>query len=138
MELNHTWFVVCLPPGKPSIGCKWVYKIKHKSDGSIEHYKARLVAKVYTQQEGVNFIDTFSPVAKLVIVKVLLALASSHNWHLLQMDVNNAFLNGDLFEEVYMDLPLGYARKRECSHYAGELVCKLHKSIYGLKQASQQ
>lgn len=70
-----------------------------------------MVAKVYTQQEGVDFLDTFSPIAKLVIVKVLLALATCFNWHLVQLDVNNAFFNGDLFEDIYMDLPLGYDKK---------------------------
>ena len=78
--------------------------------------------------------------AKLVTVKVLLALASSHNWHLVQMDVNNTFLNGDLFEEVYMDLPLVYDRKGEyfASDFGGKMVCQLHKSISGLEQASRQ
>ena len=94
------------------------------------------MARGYTQQKEVEFIDTFSPVAKLVTVNILLALASSHNWHIVQMDVNNAFLNGDLFEKFYMDLPLGYVHKGECSNSEGKLVCKLHKSIYGLKKAS--
>ena len=102
MEANNTWLVIHLPPGKLSIGYKWVYKVKHKSDGTIERYKARLVAKGYTQHEGVDFIDTLSPIAKLVTVKVLLVLASSKNWHIVQMDVNNAFLNGDLFEKKFV------------------------------------
>ena len=76
--------------------------------------------------------------AKLVTIKVLLALASSHQWHLIQMDVNKAFLNGNLFEEVYMDIPLGYDYKEKYSSSTEKLVCKLHKSIYGLKQASRQ
>ena len=77
MESNKTWFVVPLPSGKHTIGCKWVYKIKFRLDGSIECYEARLVAKGYTQQEGVDFTETLSLIAKLVIAKVLLALASS-------------------------------------------------------------
>ena len=138
MDSNNTWSIVPLPPGKHSIGCKWVYKIKHKSDGSIERHKARLVTKCYNQQEGIDCIDIFSFVSKLVIIKVLLALASSHYLHLIQMYVNNTFLNRDLFEVAYMDLPLGYAHKGEYSTSIEKLLCKLHKSIYGLKQVSRQ
>ena len=132
MEDNHTWSVAPLPEGKHSIGCRWVYKVKYKSNGQVDRYKARLVAKGYTQQAGIDFLDTFSPVAKLTTVRILLSIAAVKNWSLLQLDINNAFLNGDLFEEVYMDLPLGYPVQGE------KLVCKLHKSIYGLRQASRQ
>lgn len=138
MEKNHKWFVVFLPSGKHSVGCKWVYKIKYKQDGFVDRHKACLVAKRYIQQEGIDFFKTFSPVAKLVTVKVLLALAATHGWHISQLDVNNAFINGNLSEEICMDLSLGYIPLKTQADLSSKMVCKLYKSIYGLRQASRQ
>jgi hypothetical protein len=140
LESTHTWSIVDLPHGKIPIGCKWVYKVKYNADGTIERYKARLVAKGYTQLEGqlegVDYFETFSPVAKLTAERTLLALSSINNWFLEQLDVNNAFLHGDLNEEVYMTIPPGYKLAHSAS--SSTKVCKLNKSIYGLKQASRQ
>ena len=136
LEANSTWTILSLPPGKHAVGCRWVYKIKRKADGSLECYKAHLVAKGCTQQPGIDFIDTFSPVIKLTTVKLLLALAAVHGWFMTQLDVNNTFLQGDLPEEVYMELPPGYHREGE--PLPVNAVCKLSKSLYGLKQASRQ
>ena len=110
LDANHTWSLTSLPPDKKPIGCRWVYKIKWHSDGTIEHFKARLVAKGYTQPEGLNYHDTFSPTTKMITIHCLLALATAQNWSLHQLDVNNAFLHGDLHEEIYMTPPPGLQR----------------------------
>ena len=111
LEVNNTWSLAPLPHGKTAIGCKWVYRIKYLPDGSIERYRARLVAKGFTQKLGLNYSETFSPVAKSVSVRIVLSLAAVKGWFLHQMDVNNAFLHSDLVEDVYMSLPLGFHSK---------------------------
>ncbi|RVW86236.1 Retrovirus-related Pol polyprotein from transposon RE1 [Vitis vinifera] len=108
LQKNETWELVECPPGKKPVGCHWIYTVKYKADGSIEQFKTRLVAKGYTQTYGIDYIETFAP-----------------------FDVRNAFLHGELSEEVYMDLPLGcMVSEKQC-----QKMCKLKKSLYGLKQS---
>lgn len=127
LEENHTWDLEVLPEGKKAIGSKWVFTIKYRYDGTIERYKARLVALGNRQIEGVDYGDTFAPVAKIGIIRLFLRVAAGKNWPVHQMDVNNAFLHGDLEEEVYMKLPQGFQNSDASK------VCQLRKSIYGLK-----
>ncbi|PWA51104.1 ribonuclease H-like domain-containing protein [Artemisia annua] len=132
LHRNNTYEVTDLPPGRKAIGSKWIWKIKYKSSGEVDRYKARLVAQGFGQKEGVDFEETFSHVVKMVTVRCLINLAVTNDWPLYQLDVNNAFLYGDLHEEVYMKLPPGYYDKDETN------VCRLLKSLYGLKQAPRQ
>jgi histone deacetylase 1/2 len=111
LRKNKTWHLVPPVKGRNIIDCKWVYKIKRRSDGKIERYKARLVAKGFKHRYGIDYEDTFSPFVKAATIRLVLSLAVSNNWCLRQLDVTNAFLHGYLEEEVYMRQPPGYEDK---------------------------
>uniref|UniRef100_A0A8R7NWC1 Reverse transcriptase Ty1/copia-type domain-containing protein n=1 Tax=Triticum urartu TaxID=4572 RepID=A0A8R7NWC1_TRIUA len=127
---TNTWVLVPRPPGVNIVSCKWIFKTKHRPDGSVDKHKARLVARGFTQQHGIDYGDTFSPVVKPSTVRLVLSLAVSRGWSLRQIDVSNAFLHGFLAEDVYMQQPPGFEDATYPSH-----VCKLQWSIYGLKQS---
>jgi hypothetical protein len=133
MKTNQVWDLVDLLLGLKAIGNKWVFKIKRKADGSIERYKARLVAKGYTQKEGVDYEETFSPVVRYASIRTILAIVAHLDLELFHMDVKTTFLNGELDEEIYMDQPIVFVAKGK-----ERKVCKLKRSIYGLKQSSRQ
>ena len=129
---NQTWELVPLPEGKKAIGTRWVYKLKRNADGSLDRFKARLVAKGYAQSKGVDYNEVFSPVARYSAIRSLLALANANDLEVHQMDVKTAFLNGSIDSEIYMTQPEGYVDVERPNH-----VCKLRKSIYGLKQSAR-
>ena len=127
---NNAWDLVELPAGRKPIGSKWVFKKKMNVEGKVEKYKARLVAKGYSQVPGIDFGDIFSPVAKVTSIRLLLSVAAAFDFEIEQMDVKTTFLHGDLEEEIYMKQPEGFMVKGK-----KELVCRLKKSLYGLKQS---
>jgi hypothetical protein len=130
IKRNNTWELVDRPQNRNVIGVKWVYRTKLNADGSINKLKARLVVKGYAQIFGVDYSDTFAPVARLDTIRLLLAIAAQLNWKVYQMDVKSAFLNGVLQEEIYTEQPEGFANEGE-----EDKVCLLKKALYGLKQA---
>ncbi|KAH9647735.1 retrovirus-related pol polyprotein from transposon RE1 [Citrus sinensis] len=130
LKANHTWDLVLPATPVKIVGNKWVFRIKYNSDGSVSRYKARLVANGFHQTHGVDYTETFSPVVKSSTIRVILSLAILNHWVIRQVDVNNAFLNGILIEDVYMAQPQGFVDSTKPNH-----VCKLNKALYGLKQA---
>ena len=132
MYVNKVWTLVDPPESVRPIGCKWVFKKKTDMGGNVVAYKGRLVAKGFRQVEGVDYDETFSPVAMIKSIRILLAIAAYYDYEIWQMDVKTAFLNGNLQEDVYMTQPEGFVDPDN----AGK-VCKLQRSIYGLKQASR-
>ena len=131
LHKTGTWDLVELLFGKSAIGCKWVYKIKTWPDGTVDCYKDRLVTRGFTQEYEIDYEETFAPMARLSSVMTLIAISTARKWMLFHMDVKNAFLNGELSDEVYMKLPPYY------SHLTGfpHRVCRLRQELYGLKQA---
>ena len=129
LNANHTWDFVSQPSTTSVIGSEWVYTIKVKPNGTLDRYKACLVAQGYKQEYEIDYEETFAPVAKMTRVRTLLAIASCKRWPLYQLDVKNAFLHRHLKETVYMECPPGY------SLGDSKVVCKLNRSLYGLKQA---
>ena len=123
---NGTWNLVQLPTGKKVIGCRWIFAVKVNPDGSVACLKARLVAKGYTQTYSVDYSNTFSLVAKMTYARLFISQPATHNWDFHQLDIKNAFLHGDLQEEVYIEQSPGFVAQ-------GEKVCRLQKSLYGLK-----
>ena len=130
LKINDVWELVELPEDHKVIGSKWVFRVKTDADGKVETHKARLVAQGFSQTFGDDYDETFSPVARFESIRTVIALAAKYGLKLHQMDVTTAFLNGDLKEEVYMQQPEGFVEKGK-----EHLVCKLRRSIYGLKQS---
>jgi Reverse transcriptase (RNA-dependent DNA polymerase) len=134
LQNTGTWSVVPQPADKNIVGSKWVFRIKCKADGSVDKYKAHLVARGFTQVYGEDYLETFSPIAKLTSFRTILAFTTRYNWDIETFDFNSAYLNGDLNQdkEIYMQPPPGYDSMGEGN------VLRLHKSLYGLKQARQR
>lgn len=126
---NDVWDIVPRPEGKSIVSSKWLFKIKYVADGSIEKYKSRFVARGFSQKEGIDYEETFAPIARYTSIRTIIAIATTKGWKLHQMDVKIAFLNGVIEEKVYIEQPDGFEIRGKESH-----VCKLKKALYGLKQ----
>jgi hypothetical protein len=129
---NDVWDIVPRPERKLVVSSRWFYKIKHATDGSIEKYKSRFVARGFSKKEGVDYEETFAPIAKYTSIRAVMSLVSIMGWKIHQMDVKTTFLNGIIEEEVYIEKSSGFEISGKESH-----VCMLKKALYGLKQASR-
>ena len=129
---NQTWELVKLPPNFRPITSKWIFKVKRDENNNISRYKARLVARGFDQRPGIDYHETFAPVCRGEAFRCLMAIASKRKYYINHLDIKTAYLNGDVEEELYMTLPPGLSVTDE------RLVCRLKKSLYGLKQAARQ
>eukprot|EP00253_Pinus_taeda_P002707 PITA_02707 len=127
--VNDVWEVVPRPQDRSVVGSRWIYKIKYVADDSVQKYKARFVAKGYAQKEGIDYEETFAPVARYTSIRIVTSLAAQMGWEIHQMDVKTTFLNGVIEEEVYIEQPEGFETHKKKSH-----VCILKKALYGMKQ----
>ena len=127
---NSAWEIVPRPVDKSVVGSRWIYKVKQVADGSVEKYKARFVAWGFSQIEGIDYEETFAPVARYSSIRTILALSAQMGWHIHQMDVKTVFLNGIIEKEVYIEQPKGFEIFSSESH-----VCRLKRELYGLNQA---
>lgn len=131
LHQNRTWGLVPFPLAKKIVGCEWVYTVKFNLNGSIDPWTTRLVTKRYTQTYGVDYKETFSPIAKISYVCVIISLAANLDQLLFQLGVENAFMHSDLLEVVYIEQAQGFVAQREYQ----SSVCKLQNAQYGLKQS---
>ena len=131
LHKTGTWNLVDLPSGKSVINCKWVFKIKTRSYGTVDRYKARLVTRSFTEEYEIDYEKTFAHVARLSSVRTFISISMDRKWPLFHMDVKNSFLNGELSKEVYMKLPHGNSYPPGFPHR----VFRLRRALYGLKQA---
>lgn len=130
---NQVWNLVDDVPGHKTVGCKWLFKKKTNMDGNVHTCKARQVAKGFSQTLGIDYDETFLPVAKIKSIRVMLSISAFHDYEIWKMDVKTAFLNGKLAEDVYISQLEGFVSTKYPNR-----VCKLEKSIYGLKQAPRR
>ncbi len=129
IEANKTWTLVDLPKGRTAVGSKWVFKLKRDVNGNVSRYKARLVARGFSQKFGIDYDEVFAPVVRIVTFRMLLAIAARNKMKVKHFDIKAAFLNGEIQEEIYLQQPPGFQQ--------GNKVGRLHKSLYGLKQAAR-
>jgi hypothetical protein len=127
---NNVWDIVPRPKDKSVVSSKWIYKIKHAADGSVEKFKARFVARGFTQKEEIDYEDNFSPVARYTSIRAIISLASVLGWKLHPINVKTTFFNGEIEQEVFVEQPDCFILHNQVTH-----VCKLRKALYDLKQA---